>query len=399
MKTAGIVAEYNPFHTGHAYQIAQTRAQLGEDTAIVCAMSGNWVQGARPAIVDKWLRARLALMGGADLVLELPTPWAVSSAESFAWGAVSLLHAAGVVDTLSFGSECGEVEPLQKLAVCLNSDLYHAGLKRFLDEGMPFAACRQAVAEALLDKETAALLATPNNNLGVEYLRALDRLGSSITPMTIRREGAGYHQISDEAESPAFRSATDLRRSILAENWADVEGYLIPGASELLRAAPRPTADMERALLAKLRTMTAADWSALPDSGAGEGLPERLVRAGLQARSVEEFYELAKTKRYTHARLRRLLLWAFLGLTEAVRPERPPYLKVLGCTERGRVLLKGMKDQATLPVITKPAHVNRLDEDSRRLFELEARCTELYGLFLPQLPPCGREWSQSPILL
>ena len=399
MKTAGIVAEYNPFHTGHAYQITQTKSQLGEETAIVCAMSGNWVQGARPAMADKWLRARLALMGGADLVLELPTLWAVSSAESFAWGAVSILNATGVVDHLSFGSECGNIQPLQALASCLNSDQYHAQLKRFLDEGLSFAACRQAAAETLLGKDVADLLATPNNNLGVEYLRALDRLGSSISPLTVRREGAGYHELAQETNTPAFRSATDLRRSIFAEAWSDIEDYLVPGAADLLRTAPRPNADMERALLSKLRTMTAANWALLPDSGASEGLPERLVRAAQQARSTEEFFELAKTKRYTHARLRRLLLWAFLGLTEADRPERPPYLKVLGCTERGRSLLKEMKEKATLPIITKPAHINKLDEDCRRLFELESRCTDLYGLFLPQIPSCGLEWSQSPVLL
>lgn len=399
MKIAGIIAEYNPFHSGHAFQIAQTRAQLGGQPAIVCVMSGNWVQGARPAIADKWLRARLALMGGADLILELPTLWAVSSAESFARGGVELLNASGVVDTLCFGSECGTVEPLQKLAVCLNSDLYHAGLKRFLNEGMSFAACRQAVAEALLDKDTAALLSTPNNNLGVEYLRALDRLGSGIAPMTVRREGAGYHQLSDADEHPTFRSATDLRRSILAEDWTDVEGYLSPGSLELLRAAPRPTADMERAVLARLRTMTAAGWAALPDSGEAEGLPERLVRSGRQARSVEEFFELAKTKRYTHARLRRLVLWAFLGLTLSDRPEQPPYLRVLGFNETGRTLLKEMKERSTLPIITKPAHVQELDDEAQRLFELESRCTDLYSLFFPTMPPPGREWRTSPVIL
>lgn len=401
MKIAGIIAEYNPFHTGHAHQIAQTRAKLGADTAIVCVMSGNWVQSARPAVADKWLRARLALMGGADLVLELPTLWAVSSAESFAGGAVSLLHAAGVVDVLSFGSECGAVQPLQTLSACLTSERYHAGLKHFLDCGMSFAVCRQAAAAQLLGEDTAALLASPNNNLGVEYLRALNRLGSSITPITIRREGAGYHQLSaaSNTDKPSFRSATDLRRSIFAEDWADLDGFLPPGASDLLRAAPRPTADPDRAILAKLRTMTAADWARLPDSGVGEGLPERLVRAGQKACSVEEFLALAKTKRYTHARLRRLLLWAFLGLNEADRSEQPPYLRVLGCTQTGRTILHTMKEKAALPVITKPAHVNRLDAACQRLFALEARCTDLYGLFLPQIPPCGVEWSHSPILL
>lgn len=399
MRTVGIVAEYNPFHSGHAYQIEQIRARLGGDTAVVCAMSGNWVQGGRPAVADKWLRARLALLGGADLILELPTLWAVSSAESFAWGAVSLLEACGTVDTLCFGSECGDDLPLRQLAACLDSDGYQAALKDFLREGMSFAACRQAAAESLLGTDTAALLASPNNNLGVEYLRALTRLNSPIVPITVRREGAGYHQLSAPDVRPAFRSATDLRRSIFAENWADTEGYLSPEALTLLRGTPRPTADPERILLAALRTMTAADWARIPDSGASEGLPDRLVRAARQANSTEEFFALAKTKRYTHARLRRLLLWAFLGLSEADRPARPPYLKVLGCTERGRAVLREMKDKATLPVLTKPAHANRLNDECRRLFELEARCTDLYGLFLPVLPPCGQEWSRSPILL
>ena len=174
MKIAGIVAEYNPFHTGHAYQIACTRAQLGEDCAIAAVMSGHWVQGGRPAIADKWTRTRLALLGGADLVLELPTVWAVSSAETFARGAVGLLAAAQVVDVLSFGSECGDADKLQRAAICLNSPEYEAGLRRLVEGGTPFAAARQGAVEGLLGPELAELLSTPNNNLGVEYIRALD---------------------------------------------------------------------------------------------------------------------------------------------------------------------------------------------------------------------------------
>ncbi len=195
MKIAGIVAEYNPFHTGHAYQIACTRAQLGEDCAVAAVMSGHWVQGGRPAIADKWTRTKLALLGGADLVLELPTVWAVSSAETFARGAVELLAAAQVVDVLSFGSECGDADKLRRAAICLNSPEYEAGLRRLVDGGTPFAAARQRAVEGLLGPELAELLSTPNNNLGVEYIRALDRLNRDIRPMTIRREGAPHDSL------------------------------------------------------------------------------------------------------------------------------------------------------------------------------------------------------------
>lgn len=415
MKTAGIVAEYNPFHSGHAHQIAQTRAQLGEDAAIVCVMSGNWVQQADCAIADKWLRARLALMGGVDLVLELPTPWATASAEAFARGGAALLNAAGVVDVISFGSECGDVESLKALAACLDSDPYRAGLRHLLDEGMSFAACRQAVAEALLGTEQGALLGSPNNNLGVEYIRALNVLGSTITPMTVLRKGAGYHESTpftagqapeDELcqlfwEHNPVLSATSIRHHLLEGRQTLMAHYLPEGGMELLadHTISLPAlARVERAMLARVRTMTAADWAALPDSGEAEGLPDRLERAGRQACSVAQFLDLAKTKRYTHARLRRLLLWAFLGMTRADRPEHPLYLRVLGFNETGRTLLKEMKTRATLPIITKPAHVRELDRDAQRLFELEARCTDLYDLCLPSIPTPGREWSTSPVI-
>lgn len=146
MQVIGIVAEYNPFHTGHAYQIARTRQVLERDCAVVAVMSGNWVQGGRPAVLDKWTRARLALLGGVDLVLELPTVWAVSSAETFARGAVTILERSGVVDVLSFGSEYGDVEKLRRLAASLNTPEYEESLCRFVGEGMPFAAARQAAA-------------------------------------------------------------------------------------------------------------------------------------------------------------------------------------------------------------------------------------------------------------
>ena len=395
MRVCGIIAEYDPFHTGHARQISAVREALG-DCAVLCVMSGNWTQRGAPAAAEKHLRARLALMGGADLVLELPTVWAAASAESFARGGTALLAGTGVVTHLCFGSECGDADQLRQVAECLDSPAYHGGLRRFLDEGMSFAACRQAAVKGLLGEELSSLLSAPNNNLGVEYLRALNAIGSKIEPFTVRRQGA----LHGEGPKGGYASGSWLRSLLREGRWAEAAPYLLPGEGELLSAAP--PADLrlaERAVLARLRTMTAETWAALPDSGESEGLPQRLERAGRSCASLEEFFERAKSKRYPRARLDRLVLWDFLGLTAADIPEAPPYLRVLGFRARGQELLREMKDRAALPVLTKPAHAKELDETGRRLFELEARCTDLYGLCLPQVPPGGAEWLHGPAKL
>lgn len=383
METAGIVAEYNPFHRGHAWHIAETRRRLGGDAPVVCVMSGHWVQRGECALADKWLRAALALDRGADLVVELPTPWAMASAESFARGAVSLLAATGVVDVLSFGSETGELAPLEEAAAALDAPDYPERLRAALGRGLSFPAARQEAAGA-------ACLSAPNNNLGVEYLRSLRALGSTIRPLTVPRQGAGH----DGPAAGGYASASELRRLLRAGRGEEAAPYLTaPWSGEL--------ADMqhiERAVLARLRTMGEGDWAALPDGGGAEGLPSRLAKAAREAVSLEDFYARAKTRRYPHARLRRLALAAFLGLRAAERPAAPPYVRVLGLGGRGRVLLRRMKDTCPLPVIVKPAQARELDGPARTLFESEARYTDLYGLCFPAPRPCGAEWIHSPVV-
>ena len=298
MKTVGIVAEYNPFHAGHARHIRETRRLFQEETAVVAVMSGNWVQRGECAIFDKWTRARAALEGGVDLVLELPTLWAVSSAEGFARGAVGLLRAAGVVDALSFGSESGRLEDLCQAAQALDSPPCRAALRAELDRGLPFAQARQNALTSVLGGR-ADLHREANDSLAVEYLRAAE---GTLSPIAVLRQGAGH----DGGDHPVYPSASFLREKI----WA----------GELPAENPASLRLCERAVLARLRTMEPEDWSALPDSGGAEGLPQRLMSAARAASSLEEFYALAKTKRYAHARIRRLALWAFLGR----RPHLPP---------------------------------------------------------------------------
>ena len=387
MAVAGIVAEYNPFHLGHAYHLAQTRAALGRDGAVVCVMSGHWVQRGECAAADKWTRSALALARGADLVLELPTPWAMASAEAFAQGAVGLLEATGVVDILSFGSEDGSLEALRQAADALDAPGYPARLREALGRGLSFPAARQAAADC-------PCLSSPNNNLGVEYLRALRTLGSGMAPMTVARRGAG-HDSTGHLEG--FASASHIR-ALLREGRREEAASLLPDGSLEALGQPASLLWAERAILARLRTMEEDGWAALPDGGGAEGLPARLVRAARQACSLEEFYTLAKTRRYTHARLRRLAVSAFLGLTQEDRRLAVPYVRVLGLNERGQALLKRMKGTCALPILTKPAQARALDGSARRLFEAESRYTDLYGLCGPTPKPCGLEYTTSPVL-
>lgn len=373
MTVAGIVAEYNPFHAGHAFHIQETRRRLGE-CAVVAVMSGNFVQRGECAVLDKWARARDALEGGADLVLELPTVWAASSAEWFARGAVGILEATGVATSLSFGSELGEAYPLQRVAGCLDCPRYQAGLRRFLDEGMLFAACRQAVIQGLLGGRASELLSQPNNNLGIEYIRALNALKSRIQPVTVLRRGAGH----DEGGHPEYPSASFVRERIWAGEW--------PAEN------PASMKYGERGALAVLRAMRGEAFAALPDCGGG--LSQRIARAVRQGRTLEEIYDLAKTKRYAHARIRRAVLWGALGLRERDRPGSPPYIRVLGANARGRDVLREMKDKAALPIVTKPAHGKGMP-----LLELEARCTDFYQLCRREPGPCGLEWTANPIMI
>lgn len=402
MQGAGIIIEYNPMHSGHVYLMEETRRLLGEETAIICVMSGDFVQRGDFALVRRQARARAAVESGADLVLELPLLWAVASAERFADGGVQTLLKTGVVTHLAFGSECGDAAPLMELAACLNSPEYEAGLRRFLNEGMPFAACRQAVVENILGKEKAALLESPNNILGVEYCKALLRRESKVLPLTVKRKGSGYHETELVEETP---SATLVRTLLRSGERERALSLMVPGmkaaylAEEAAGRAPVFLETCERAVLARLRSMTEQDFAAL-DEGR-EGLYHRLYDASREAVSVEAVLEAAKTKRYAHARLRRMVLWAYLGISPAEFPQEVPYLRVLAANERGRTQLAQMRKCAEVPVLTRPGDVHRLSGKAQALFALEARAADLYTLAYPELSAAvgGSLWKEGPAIL
>ena len=401
MAVAGIIAEYNPFHRGHGWQLSALRGQLGQDTEVVAVMSGNFVQRGDLAVMDKHARAEAALGCGVDLVLELPTPWSCATAERFAQGGAAILAATGVVTHLVFGSECGDLDALWAAALCLDGEEYPLVLRRLLATGMSFAAARQE-AVAQLAGDAARCLSQPNDNLAVEYLRALSRVDGAggIEPVTFRRVGAAH----DSAEPGAYASASYIRGLVLAGDPTSRQSMPEASADVLAREigegrAPVSLDLCQRAILSRLRTMGEEEFA--PYDGGGEGLYHRFFHAVSAGKSVEEILELAKTKRYPMARLRRLMLHSYLQIRQAEPGETPPYLRVLGANERGRKLLRRMASEASLPVVVRPAAARTLGTASRVLFDQEVRCTDLYTLAYPQLGQSvpGSECLTGPVML
>ena len=410
MKIAGIVAEYNPFHKGHALHIERTRAPGGGSppvggpppvgggaTHVVAVMSGSFVQRGEPALLPKADRVRAALLGGVDLVLELPLPWALSSAEGFAFGAVSILESLGCVDMLSFGSECGDAQRLERVVSVMEEERFSSLLRYHLDHGISFPEARQRTVKELAGEKTAALLESPNNTLGIEYIKALRRLSSAMTPYTIRRLGAGH---DEERPVGDVASASYIRRLYRAGRVIDAAAYqprgVCPVVDEALRAGRCPAEEerLERAVLARLRTLTAQELAALP--GVSEGLENRLYEGVRRAGSLPQLYGLIKTKRYPLTRLRRLVWSAFLGVPAGWERQAPPYIRVLGAGPGGREILTAAKQArrergGLPPLVSRAAQFEQLDDRCRALFALECRATDLYALSLPTPPPCGVE--------
>jgi predicted nucleotidyltransferase len=360
LKVVGIICEYNPFHRGHHKQIRWIKEKFGNDAAVVCLMSGNYVQRGYPAIVDKTLRARAAVLSGADLVLELPTPYVLSSAEGFAAGGVSILGS--FCDYLCFGSESGDAASLMHAAGILLSQEFPPLLRSKLNEGISFPAARQAALEALgADPE---LVLRPNNILAVEYCKAILAQHSAMEPLVIIREGS-YHAKEADAENP---SATAVRAAMEAGlPWAS----FVPDSFLLEDAAIHTLQAGQRAILAKLRTMEEAEFAALPYGG--EGLWRKLMHACRRETNLEAIIAATKSKRYTRTRLDRMILCAYLGITAADLQTEVPYVRVLGFTGKGRSILARQR---------KTEYLRNIGEDTRHPHQaLEHRCTALYGLF------------------
>ncbi len=387
----GVAAEYNPFHLGHALQLEKSKALL-PGAAVVCVMSGDFVQRGEAAIFPKHLRAESAVKCGADLVLELPLPWSLASAEGFARGMAALLRDTGVVTHMSFGSECGDAETLKAVSAAMGTESYRAALQEQMKTGVSYAAARQQALGTVGADTT--ILDGPNDLLGIEYLNAMAALGANLSPIAIRREGAGH----DEVGTGALRSASQLRQLLRAGE--AIDGFLPREAGKVFFDAAMPdSARLETAILARLQMLPQAAFADTP--GAGEGLENLLYKAVHTESTLEAVCMAAKSKRYALSRIRRMAISAALGVTKADAVGLPPYLRVLAANETGRGLLREMKDRAALPILTKPAAAKELPEEARRIFERTAAGHDLYALCSsdPMQRTPGGDWRASPIML
>ena len=371
MRIIGIICEYNPLHLGHKKQFDRIREVFGQDCAIVCAMSGNFVQRGAPAIVDKSLRAQAAITCGADLVLELPVTTSLSSAEGFAAGGVRILSR--MCDTLCFGAETAEADLLLNTAQALLGDAFPPLLRKELDTGKSFPAARQAALEAL----GLPVLSQPNDILAVEYCKSILTQDSAMTPFPILRQGS-YHAQAPDPENP---SATALRSLMLTGgSW---EAYVPEAAKPIFSGASLHTlAAGERAVLARLRTMTDEEFEILPYGS--EGLYRKLMHACRREATLEDILTAAKSKRYTRTRLDRMVMCAFLGITKETLEAEIPYTRVLAFNDRGRAILKEAKKTGL--------YLNAGERAHHPYWELEQRAGNLYGLFCTKGPePPGIE--------
>lgn len=378
-RVVGIIAEYNPFHNGHARQIARIREE-GE-ARVVAVMSGNFVQRGEPALLDKYVRAKAALACGVDLVVELPFPYACARARDFARMGVRAMEALGCVEELCFGAEWADLDLLWRAARALDSPETGEETRRLCAQGLTYAKARRLALETVLG-EGAALLDSPNNTLAVEYLRALEECGASLRPRALPREGAGHESLRLEGGIASGQALRALHKA--GESW---EGLVPPAALACYEGQPDFRLERgEAAALWQLRRMEKEDFAALPD--VSEGLENRLWEAARVCTGTADFLARVKTKRYPLARLRRILLHAVLGVRREDFSFSLPYLKVLGFTERGRELM----GKGKIPLLSKGVKIEALSEEAAELHWKTAKATDFFSLLAPVPRPKGEEY-------
>lgn len=346
----GIIAEYNPFHSGHKLHITNTRALTGADN-IIAIMSGSFVQRGEPAILDKFSRTRMALTNGVDMVLELPVRYAAGSADVFAMGAVESLDKSGIVDALSFGTEAGDIELFKEAAELLadETEEFSQAVKEEMGNGISYAAARQAALTRVLSRDM-SFLSLPNNILALEYLKALKKLKSSIMPVTVRREISDYNSTQLTGR---ISSAAAIRHSIFSGEWDTALAAVPADCRSMLKEVvfgKKPHIDSYSEVLKYiLRTKSADELAQIDDIS--EGLENRILAAS-DLPTVSEIADAVKSKRYAHSRVRRALLHIILGITKADAAKNVDYIRVLGFRRDKAYLVSELTQKAAVPVIT-----------------------------------------------
>lgn len=354
MKTVGLITEYNPFHNGHQFHIKEALRLTDADAAIVI-MSGNFVQRGTPAILPKHLRAEMALKCGASLVLELPVFYSTGSAEYFAHGAVSILDGLGCVDTICFGSECGKIEKLQQIASILANepDSLKNGLQNNIKQGFSFPVAREkALTDYTGDADLVSVLSKPNNTLAIEYLKALFRLNSNIKPYTITRQGAEYHDLESNA---LFSSASAIRKQIVEyHSCAMLSGQVPEEVLDIMNknyGTRFPVFENDFSLLLKYKLLLETKDSLCTYLDVTPDLANRIIHQRNAFLNWQQFCGVLKTKELTYARISRVLLHILLDIRKENTP--PLYARVLGFSKGKKEILRKIKDNGTIPLITK----------------------------------------------
>ncbi|WP_097025533.1 nucleotidyltransferase [Clostridium peptidivorans] len=404
MKITGIVVEYNPLHNGHVIHVKKTK-EVTKCDGVVAVMSGHFVQRGAPAILDKWTRTKMALLNGVDLVIELPVLYSISSAEFFAWGSMSLLNSLGIVDSLCFGSESGNILDIMKISnILVNEPLeFKTSLKKYLDEGNTFPLARNlALYEYLGNNKKNCLsfnnfFASSNNILGIEYCKNLLKLNSNIKPFTISRQGSSYNSPNLESE---FSSATAIRNHLHTNTDINYIKYFTPDSVwNILESFKKDdySFKFEDKVLNYIKYKYISgigDTEKIPE--ASEGLSNRINSFILNSNDMNELIMNIKTKRYTYSRISRILYQYFLNFDtlnyDMLRREPCPYARVLGFNSIGREMLKKMKKSSSIPIYTKlPKHLPRA-------LEVDIKATKSYSLINNFLDPFA-DYKIKPIIL
>lgn len=412
-KVVGIIAEYNPFHNGHSYHIQNTKAQTGADF-VVAVMTGNFTQRGNTSVINKWEKAKMALNGDADLVIELPTIYSVSSAENFANGAVKILNELGIVDTISFGMEADDISTLNNIANVLVNEPpeYKAILEHELSKGNSFPKARENALMMYLNdiKRYANVVKGSNNILAIEYLKALKKQKSSIVPFGVKREKVYYNstKIIDE-----YASATGIRNLLLHNQLEEVR-KVVPAKSYsiLLNNLRQGTYVLDiiaynDEIIYKLRSMTVKQIANLPD--VSEGLEYLIKEVSNKTNNLIELINGIKSKRYTQTRIQRILLYALLGITKKdmeMSKKITPYIRVLGCSEKGKILLSQINSKAKVITSLKKYEVSNKNKRFcigkqkalNRMLEIDKTATDIYTIGYKKDSKAGLDYTKGLIL-
>ena len=358
----GLVSEFNPFHNGHKWLIDKVKT---ENDTVVTVMSSSFVQRGDISIISKMDRTFASLKNGVDLVLELPSVYSLSSAEDFGKSSIEILKATNIIDKVVFGSECGDIDLLKKGISALKDENVQSLIKENMDKGVTYPKAIHNSISKLCSDDIANLFDGANNILGMEYLKSLEN--SNITAITFSRKGAGHN---DEFSSGDFASGSFIR-----ENYSNRELY----TPEYPITDTAKIENIEKIILYKLSSMTENELRNIPD--VHEGFENRIIKAVQNTNNFNELCEKLKTKRYTMSRIRRIICRAILGIDNSVKEISVPYIRVLGFTEKGSKLLKEIKENGTLPLITnvKNGYDNH-DNNGKKILEIENLATKLWSL-------------------